>query len=60
MTPHKEKENAEHADALTCISDNVSVPADDPKCLHPSSFCQFRELCEVVEAARKKKRSERR
>jgi hypothetical protein len=57
MEPHEE--NAEREDALTCMNDNVSVPADDPRCLHPSGFCRFRDFCEVLEAARRKRRSER-
>lgn len=47
----------EDSDTLACMHDNVSVSADDPICLHPSSFCRFREFCEVIEAARKKRRS---
>jgi len=56
--PHNE--DAESADALVCMADNVSLPADDPKCPHPSSFCRFREFCQVIEAAREKTRRERR
>ena len=42
---------------LLCVRDNTTVPADAPECLHPSSFCEFREFCQVVEAARQKRRS---
>ncbi len=42
---------------LVCIRDNTTVPADNPICLHPSSLCEFREFCEVIEAIRKKKRT---
>jgi len=58
IQPHKE--DAESADALVCMADNVSVRPDDPQCLHPSGFCRFRDFCQVLEAARKKRRSERR
>ncbi|MFH1922313.1 MAG: hypothetical protein ABIP48_20820 [Planctomycetota bacterium] len=54
------EENQQRPDALLCTNDNVSVSAEDPKCLHPSSLCRFRDFCEVLEAARKKKRSEAR
>ena len=46
------------SETLLCMLDNVAVSAEDPRCLHPSSLCRFREFCEVILAARKKKRSE--
>jgi len=42
------------ADPLTCYHDNVDVPADAPRCPHPSSQCDYRELCPVIEAIRAK------
>jgi hypothetical protein len=41
---------------LICHKDDVSVSPQDPRCLHPSSVCPFRDQCEVVRAARKKRR----
>jgi hypothetical protein len=32
---------------LPCFRDNATVPADSPRCLHPSSFCEFRESCPI-------------
>lgn len=46
----------ERWDPLICMDDGASVPADDPRCLHPSRLCRFREFCEVIAAVRKKKR----
>jgi hypothetical protein len=59
LTPSS-NEDADRPEPLYCANDNVPVPADNPKCLHPSSYCPFRDLCEVVEAARKKRREEAR
>jgi hypothetical protein len=41
---------------LPCFRDNVTVPADSPRCLHPSSFCEFREHCPVRAAERQSER----
>ena len=43
-------------DQLICQNENRPVPADDPRCLHPSTQCRFRELCEVIDAVRRKRR----
>ncbi len=43
-------------DELICYQDDVSVSSDDPRCLHPSSLCPFRDNCEVIRAARRKRR----
>ena len=43
-------------DELICHQDDVSVSSDDPRCLHPSSLCPFRDHCEVARAVRKKRR----
>jgi len=51
------RSNEESSDSLVCMQDNVSVSADDPRCLHPSSYCRMREFCEVIEAVRKRRRS---
>ena len=53
------KEDAESAEGLVCMADDVSVRPDDPQCLHPSGFCRFRDFCRVLEAAREKRRAER-
>lgn len=45
---------------LVCMRDNVSVSPEDPQCPHPSSSCPFRELCEVRDAMRQKRRLARR
>jgi hypothetical protein len=43
-------------DELICHQDDVSVSPDDPRCFHPSSLCPFRDHCEVIRAARRKRR----
>ena len=42
---------------LYCARDNARVRAEAPQCLHPSSFCQFRDFCPVLEAEREKRHS---
>jgi len=42
--------------ALFCFRDGTPVSAETPRCLHPSSKCDYRHLCEVVEAEREKRR----
>jgi hypothetical protein len=44
-------------DTLVCFHDNVPVRADAPRCLHPSSFCEFRTSCPVIQAEREERRS---
>lgn len=41
---------------LFCHRDRTAVGADAPQCLHPSSRCDFREVCEVAAAVREKRR----
>ena len=41
---------------LVCLRDNTPVPGDAPQCRYPSSWCEFRELCLVREAERRKRR----
>jgi hypothetical protein len=43
---------------LTCVRDNQPVSSDEPQCPHPSSVCPFRELCEVKDAIRRKRRGQ--
>ncbi len=43
---------------LCCFRDNTTVSADAPQCLHPSSFCEFRETCPVRDAEREQRRGE--
>ncbi len=53
--------NEDHVDGdepLICMRDNAAVPADNLQCPHPTSACQFRELCEIRAALRRKKRSD--
>ena len=46
------------SDPLHCARDNAPVDDEDPRCLHPSSACDFRELCNVMDAVRRKRREE--
>jgi len=48
--------NEHRSEPLMCMHDGVPVSVDDPQCLHPSSSCSFRELCDVREAIRRNKR----
>ena len=50
--------NDKAPDELVCFCDDVSVSAEDPRCLHPSGFCRFRDFCRVLEAMRRKRRSD--
>ncbi|NQT36352.1 MAG: hypothetical protein HQ581_02620 [Planctomycetes bacterium] len=43
-------------DALYCIRDNTSVSGETPRCQHPSSYCESRDFCPVVEAERRRRR----
>lgn len=44
---------------LFCAHDSVPVSANDPRCLHPTSWCEFRQLCLIAEAERTRKRRQR-
>ncbi|HYW81247.1 MAG TPA: hypothetical protein VE890_16810 [Thermoguttaceae bacterium] len=46
------------SDELTCVRDNATVSAEEPRCPHPSTVCPFRELCEVIDAIRKRRRAQ--
>ena len=46
------------SDPLHCARDNTPVDDEYPRCLHPSSVCDFRELCNVMDAIRRKHRAE--
>lgn len=48
--------NEQQPEPLICMRDNVSVSTEDPRCPHPSSSCDFRELCPVKDAMRRKRR----
>ncbi len=50
--------SAKEGGPLVCRNDDVEVPADDARCLHPSSQCRFREWCEVMEIVRARRRAE--
>ena len=52
------KPEDENSNELTCPRDETTVPADDPRCLHPSSLCEFREFCEIIDAMSRKRRAE--
>jgi hypothetical protein len=45
--------------ALLCSRDHAAVRPDAPQCLHPSSFCDLRHCCQVLEAARQSSRNPR-
>ena len=45
-------------DPLHCARDDAPVAEEDPRCKHPSSACDFRELCNVMDAIRRKRRAE--
>jgi hypothetical protein len=55
VEPH-EDESERPADALVCRRENRPVDALAPRCLHPSSYCRFRDFCEVVDALRRMRR----
>ena len=42
----------ESAEELFCFRDGQAVRAEAPRCLHPSSFCSFRDSCLVLQAQR--------
>jgi hypothetical protein len=46
----------EQAEILLCIRENTPVSRRVPRCLHPSSFCSFREFCEVLGRQRELRR----
>jgi hypothetical protein len=46
----------EKAEVLLCIQDNTPVREDGPGCLHPSSYCAFRESCQILERQRRNRR----
>ena len=50
-------ENEQQPEPLICMRDNVLVSTADPQCPHPSSSCDFRELCAVRDAIRRKRRA---
>lgn len=52
-------DESERPGGLICQDDNVEVPADDVRCMHPSSQCRFREWCEIVKIIRARRRSGR-
>jgi hypothetical protein len=52
-------QGAGEADALVCMNDGVEVDPSDPRCMHPSSRCRFREECPVAERVRASKRRAR-
>lgn len=54
MCPSEESDD----DALFCAREGVLVQADAPQCLHPSSYCEYRATCPVVDAQRQWKRAE--
>jgi len=43
-------------ETMFCSHDNTAVDGDAPRCLHPSSWCDFRQLCPVIDAERARKR----
>jgi hypothetical protein len=47
--------DAPDSEWLYCQKESARIPAANPRCRHPSSRCAFRELCEVIEAVRKKR-----
>jgi hypothetical protein len=51
---------ADEADALVCMKDDVEVNQNDPRCMHPSGRCRFRESCRVTESIRALRRRARR
>jgi hypothetical protein len=55
----REPEDENECD-LFCFRDNTTASADSPQCLHPSSFCEFRESCPIREAERAIRRDARR
>ena len=46
---------ADEVDALVCMNDDVEADPSDPRCMHPSSRCRFRESCPVTERIRASK-----
>ena len=55
--PPVDPSSEETDDALVCSRDNTTVDAENIRCLHPSSRCDFRELCPIVWAVRKRKKA---
>lgn len=44
-------------EVLVCFRGGTPVRAEAPQCPHPSSFCDYRTTCMVVEAQRERRRA---
>jgi len=47
----------EKADELFCMQEGTPVRSDAPQCLHPSSYCPFRDSCPITELLRESRRN---
>ena len=52
--PTDSKDKPENEDGLMCVKDYEKVSSENPKCMHPSSYCPHREFCPVIEAMKEK------
>jgi hypothetical protein len=57
--PDSSSAGAPEADPLVCMLDDVEVPRDRARCLHPTSQCRFRDWCEVAALARRRRAESR-
>jgi len=48
----------EDGDELICYKDGVKIPCECPRCQHPSSQCDYREGCAVLEAEKRAREAE--
>ena len=51
-------EQSDDSGEFYCYRDSCAVSPDRLRCKHPSSQCEYRVLCEVVAAERKRRKQE--
>ncbi len=54
--PPPEETGPDDPGPLVCTEDDVEIDRGDPRCMHPSSRCRFRETCLVIELIRMKEK----